>query len=47
VKQLESDGELPTDDRARAEKRIQSLTDDFVKQIDGQAEQKEQEILQV
>lgn len=47
LKQLEADGDLPSDDRARAEKRVQALTDEFVKQIDGQAEQKEQEILQV
>jgi ribosome recycling factor len=47
LKQLESDGDLPADDRARAEKKVQSLTDDFVKQVDGQADQKEQEILQV
>ena len=46
-KQLENDGDLPTDDRARSEKKVQSLTDDFVKQVDGQADQKEQEILQV
>jgi ribosome recycling factor len=47
LKQLEADGDLPSDDRARAEKKVQSLTDDFIKQIDGQADQKEQEILQV
>ena len=47
VKELESDGDLPSDDRHRADKRIQDLTDDFVKQIDAQADQKEQEILQV
>jgi ribosome recycling factor len=47
LKELETGGDLPTDDRHRAEKRIQELTDDFVKQIDGQADQKEQEILQV
>jgi len=47
LKQLEADGDLPSDDRARAEKKVQGLTDDFVKQIDGQADQKEQEILQV
>jgi ribosome recycling factor len=47
LKQLEADGTLPSDDRARAEKKVQGLTDDFVKQIDGQADQKEQEILQV
>jgi ribosome recycling factor len=47
LKKLESDGDLPADDRARHEKKIQSMTDDFVKQVDGQADQKEQEILQV
>ncbi len=47
LKQMEGDGDLPADDRARAEKKVQALTDDFVKQIDGQADQKEQEILQV
>jgi ribosome recycling factor len=47
LKQLEADGDLPSDDRHRAEKRVQDLTQEFVKQIDGQAEQKEQEILQV
>ena len=47
LKKLENDGDLPADDRARHEKKIQSLTDDFVKQVDAQADQKEQEILQV
>ena len=47
LKQLENDGDLPADDRARSEKKVQSLTDDFVKQVDGQTDQKEQEILQV
>lgn len=47
LKQMENDGDLPADDRARHEKKVQSLTDDFVKQVDGQADQKEQEILQV
>src|SRR5262245_55455340 len=41
LKQLETDGKLPADDRARGEKKVQSLTDDFVKQVDGQADQKE------
>jgi len=47
IKELEADGELPSDDRHRVEKKIQDLTDEHVKQIDGQADQKEQEILQV
>jgi ribosome recycling factor len=47
LKKLESDGDLPADDRARLEKKVQSLTDDSIKQVDTQADQKEQEILQV
>ena len=47
LKEMESDGDLPADDRARADKKVQSTTDEFVKQVDTQADQKEQEILQV
>jgi len=47
LKDLESDGSLPKDDRHREEKRVQALTDDFVKKIDELCEQKESEILQV
>ena len=47
LKQFESDGDLPADDRRRGEKTIQDLTDAHVRQIDEHAEQKEQEILQV
>ncbi|HEY5657625.1 MAG TPA: ribosome recycling factor [Myxococcota bacterium] len=47
LKDLESDGTIPADDRRREEKRIQTLTDDYVKKIDVMTQQKEQEILQV
>jgi ribosome recycling factor len=47
LKDLESDGSLPQDERHREEKTIQALTDDFVKQIDTMTAQKEEEILQV
>ena len=47
LKDLESDGSVPADDRRREEKRIQTLTDDFVKKIDEMSSQKEEEILQV
>ena len=47
LKDLESDGELPADDKRREEKRMQSLTDEHVKKIDEMREQKEEEILQV
>jgi ribosome recycling factor len=47
LKDLESEGSVPADDRRREEKRIQSLTDDFTKKIDEMSSQKEEEILQV
>jgi ribosome recycling factor len=47
LKDLEADGTVPADDRHREEKRIQKLTDDFVKKIEELTTQKEGEILQV
>src|SRR5215510_4501449 len=47
VKDLESEGAIPQDDRRQAEKKIQALTDEFVKKIDEITGQKEAEILQV
>ena len=47
LKDLESEGDLPADDKRREEKRVQTLTDDHVKKIDEMREQKEEEILQV
>ena len=47
LKSLESEGTVPADDRRREEKRIQGLTDDFIKKIDETTQQKEEEVLQV
>ena len=47
LKELEDDGSATQDDRHREEKKIQALTDEFVKKIDELIEQKEEEILQV
>ena len=47
LKDLISDGSVPQDDGRHAEKKIQSLTDDYVKQIDEHVAAKEEEILQV
>jgi len=47
LKDLEAEGAVPADDRARADKKIQELTDAHVKKIDEMSTQKEQEILQV
>ena len=46
LKDLVSEG-LSEDDKRREEKKIQALTDDFVKQIDQMAATKEEEVLQV
>ena len=47
LKDLESDGSLSRDDKHREEKKVQSLTDEFVKKVEEMAGQKEEEILQV
>jgi ribosome recycling factor len=47
LKELEGDGSIPADERRRAEKSVQDLTDDQVKKVDEMTAQKEQEILQV
>jgi len=47
LKDLESEGSLPQDDRRQGEKKMQSLTDDFIKKIEEMTAQKEEEILQV
>ena len=47
LKDLETEGALPADDKRREEKRIQTLTDDYSKKIEETSAQKEQEILQV
>lgn len=47
LKELESDGSVPADDRRRIEKTVQDLTDQFVGKIDAMTQEKEEEILQV
>jgi len=47
LKDLEGEGTLPQDDRHRAEKSVQDLTDEFVKKIDEMTAQKEKEVLEV
>jgi len=47
LKDLETDGAIPKDDRHREEKKIQVLTDDHIQKIDEMTAQKEGEILQV
>jgi ribosome recycling factor len=38
---------LPADDKTRAEKDVQKLTDDHIKQIDGLVQTKEAEVMEV
>jgi len=47
LKDLESEGSATQDERHREEKKIQALTDEFVKKIDELIQNKEEEILQV
>jgi len=47
LKELESDGGVPKDECKRAEKRVQDLTDEYVKKIDEMTAQKEKEVLEV
>jgi len=47
LKDLEGDKAISADDRHREEKRVQALTDEYVKKIDEMTAQKEEEILQV
>ena len=47
LKDMEGDGQLPIDDRRRAEKKVQDLTDEFVGKIDEMTAQKESEVLEV
>ncbi len=47
LKELESDGSVPADDKRREEKRIQGLTDGFVEKIGQLIDQKEEEIMTV
>ena len=47
LKDLESDGSVPADERHRTEKTIQDLTDANIKKLDEMTDQKEEEILQV
>ncbi len=46
LKDLQADG-LSEDDRRRAEKQVQDITDEFVKSIDELSAQKEKEVLEV
>jgi len=46
LKDLEEDG-LSKDDRHRAEKKVQDVTDEFVKKIDDLTAQKEKDVLEV
>jgi len=47
IKTLEKDGDIGKDDSKALSEKVQKLTDDAVKTIDGMLSQKEEEIMQV
>ena len=47
VKKLEKDSQITEDDRAKAEKKIQDLTDKYVKNAEDCAQKKEKEIMAI
>ena len=47
LKAMKKAGDLTEDDLSDAEKEVQKLTDDFIKQVDGVAEKKEEEIMAI
>lgn len=47
LKELENDGSLPKDDRHRADKHVQDLTNEFTGKLEELTAQKEQEVLEV
>ena len=47
VSKMAEDGELTEDDLKKAEKKIQDLTDRFVKEIDKMAEKKQKEVMSI
>ncbi len=47
LKAMKKAGDLTEDDLSDAEKDVQKLTDDFIKQVDGVAEKKEEEIMAI
>lgn len=47
LKELEGEGGLPADEKRRADKKVQDVTDEYTRRIDEAADQKEKEILQV
>ena len=47
LKAMKKAGDLTEDDLSDAEKEVQKLTDDFIKQVDGVAAEKEAEIMAI
>ncbi len=47
LKAMKKAGDLTEDDLSDAEKEVQKVTDDFIRQVDGVAEKKEEEIMAI
>lgn len=47
IKNMKKNSEITEDDQKNAETKIQKITDDFIKEIDGVADKKEKEIMEI
>ena len=47
LKTMKKNAEITEDDQANGEKKVQTITDDFCKQIDEMAKAKEKDILEL
>ena len=47
IKKLKKDNEITEDEQKDGEKKLQDITDDFVKQADSIKKKKEEEILSI
>lgn len=47
IKKTEKSHEIAEDDRTKAEKQVQELTDKFIKEIDALVARKEKEVMEV
>ena len=45
IKKLKKDNEITEDDQKNAEKKLQDITDDFIKQVESITKKKEEEVL--
>ena len=47
IKKLKKDNEITEDEQKDAEKKLQDITDDYVKQVESITKKKEEEVLSI